>query len=219
LYSGVILNHWKFKDLLESKSLCFTPASKFYDELEGHYTKFDQYAWDQQLSVWGINQFVRSIALASKLSVTQHNQKAIVISCWVLGVEENARIWRDYDGSVKSVAIETTVGQLRATLGSGFLMVRVNYIDSTLDSIPKDHSLQPFFFKGESFEWEREVRIVCAMERGQRIGTLRIVPIDPGRLIRKIIISPFVGAAYAKEVRSLLTSVPLSIPIEESSLR
>ena len=45
------LNHWKFKDLLESKSLYFAPASKFYDELEGHYTKFDQYAWDQQLSV------------------------------------------------------------------------------------------------------------------------------------------------------------------------
>ena len=51
--------------------------------------------------------------------------------------------------------------------------------DFAKQSIPKRHSLQPYFFKRKSFSWEREVRIIGAMEMGKRIGSARCVPIGP----------------------------------------
>lgn len=87
-----------------------------------------------------------------------------MISCWNLGLNENKRMWNNYGKDKNAVAIETTLGALKEALGPSFLFVPVSYIDDLEESIPKLHSLEPFFFKRKSYEWEREIRIIGEME-------------------------------------------------------
>ena len=113
------------------------------------------------------------------------NQRAIVITCWTASIDESPRMWSEYGRGPDAVALETTVGRLRRALGSAFLIVPVTYLDFSRDTIPREHSLQPFFFKQSSFAWEREVGVVTEMEVGKRIETPRLASVDLGSCFSK----------------------------------
>jgi hypothetical protein len=117
------------------------------------------------------------------------------------------------------VAIETTVADLSRTLGSDFLIVPVRYLDFSKQSIPKEHSFQPFFFKRRCYDWEHEVRVVGEMEMGKRIGSPRIVPVDLHSLVRRVVVSPFASTDYRATVMSLLKAASLLLPVHDSMIR
>jgi hypothetical protein len=213
------LSHWKFGKLVDSQSLYFALASSFLDDLEGHYTEFDYRGWDEQLVQWRLDYRARAMASDAKALVTQHNQKAVVISCWTAGADEDSRMWTAYAEGPRAVAVETTVGRLRHAVGPTFLIVPVRYLDFTRHPIPKEHSLQPFFFKRGSFAWEREVRVVGEMEVGKRIESPRLVPIELASVFQRVVVSPSASSGYRHEVESLLRSASLSLPVQESALK
>jgi hypothetical protein len=209
---------WKFTELLKSKSLYFAPASKFTDKLEGHYTHLDNTREDQQLARWGLDSRARDIAANARALVASHNQKAVVICCWTAGSDEDPRMWSEYGGGPEAVALETTVGRLRRALGSGFLPITVTYLDFSRDTIPRQHSIQPFFFKESSFAWEREVRVVGEMEVGKRIESPRLVPVALGSVFQRVVVSPF-ASDYRTSILSRLHAASLSISVHDSALR
>jgi hypothetical protein len=212
------MTHWKFSQTVKTRTLYFAPASQFSDELEGHHTKLDNDLSDTQLTQWGLDSRARTIASESRAIVAAHNQKAVVISCWTAGINETFRMWSEYGQGAEAVAIETTVGDLRGALGSDFLIVPVRYLDFSKQSIPKEHSLQPFFFKRRCYDWEHEVRVVGEMEMGKRIASPRIVPVDLHSLVRRVVVSPFAPTEYRATVMSLLTAASLSLPVHDSIL-
>jgi hypothetical protein len=215
------MSHWKFSQTVESRTLYFAAAAKssFSDELEGYHTKLDDDLSDAQLVRWGLDSRARAVASDSRAIVAAHNQKAVVISCWTAGINESLRMWSGYGQGPEAVAIETTVGELRRALGSDFLIVSVRYLDFSKQSIPKEHSLQPFFFKRRCYDWEQEVRVVGEMEVGERIGSPRIVPVDLHSLVRRVVVSPFASIDYRATVMSLLKAASLSLPVHDSMLR
>jgi len=135
----------KFQHLINTSSLYLAPASAFDDKLEGHYTFRDYGEWDKQLKNWGLDSKERDIAKQAKATIARHNQAAVVASCWTMAPASHPRMWNEYAGSSEAVVVETTVGLLRKTLGSEFLIVPVRYMDFGESQIPKKHSLQPFF--------------------------------------------------------------------------
>jgi hypothetical protein len=171
------------------------------------------------LALWGLDSKAREVASESRAIVAAHNQKAVVISCWTGGIRESLRMWSEYAQGAEAVAIETTVGDLRRALGSDFLIVSVRYLDFLKQSIPKEHSLQAFFFKRRCYDWEQEVRVIAEMEVGKRIESSRLVPIDLQSALRGIVISPFASADYFHTVASLLEAQSLSLPVYDSMLR
>jgi hypothetical protein len=211
-------SHDKFVELLKSRTLYFAPASRFSDEREGHYTNADYQAWDNDLARWGFDEKGREIAASAKTGMARHSRQTVVISCWTKGVVEDIQMWREYGHGGDAVAIETTVGRLRDALGPEFLLVPVTYLDYECETIPKLHSIQPYFFKRSSYAWEREIRAVADMEMGKRIGTPRSVPIDIGVLVQKVIVSPLAAPDYAEKVRSLMKLGSLSVPIHLSAI-
>ena len=213
------MSHWKFSQTVESGTLYFAAASSFSDEVEGHHTKLDNDLSDGKLALWGLDSKARAVASESRAIVAAHNQKAVIISCWTGGIHESLRMWSEYAQGAEAVAIETTVGDLRRALGSDFLIVSVRYLDFLKQSIPKEHSLLPFFFKRRCYEWEQEVRVIGEMEVGKRIGSPRVVPIDLKSTLRRIVISPFASADYSRTITSLLQARSLSLPVNESLLR
>ena len=210
---------WKFAELVLSKALFFSPASKFSDKLEGHYTHLDNDRSDQQLAQWGLDTRARLIAENARSFVASHNQKAVVISCWTAGGAESPRHWSEYGASPEAVALETTVGHMRRALGSTFLIVPVTYLDFSRDAVLKEHSLQPYFFKQCCFDWEREVRVVGEMEVGKRIESPRVVPIDLVSVFQRVVVSPSASAAYRAAVESRLGAASLGIPVFDSELK
>ena len=223
LDDGLILRRyvadWKFNDLLSSRSLYFAPASQFSDKLEGHYTHLDNELSEQQLARWGLDFRSRGRATDARKRVAEDNQKAVVVCCWTAGNDENLRMWSEAAQSPESIALETRVGDLRRALGSDFLIIPVTYLDFPRDMIPKEHSLQPFFFKQQSFAWEREVRVVGEMEVGQRIESSRPIPIDLNLVLQKVIVSPFASETYSLSVKSRLAANSVCIPVHASTLR
>lgn len=210
---------WKFTKLLDSSSLYISPASKFQDKLEGHYTHLDNELSDRQLARWGIDSRAREMAADARAIVAKHNQKAVVICCWTAGTDESLRMWSEYGEAAEAVALETTVGRLRHALGTDFLLIVVTYLDFSLGTLPKQHSLQPFLFKQSSFAWEREVRAVGEMEIGKRIESPRLVPIALASVFQKVIVSPSAPDDYRASVESRLSAASLAIPVHDSALR
>lgn len=209
----------KFSKFLESRSLYFSPASSFDDKREGHYTHKDMKTWDEQLKDWGFSAHERALAEEAKAKIARHNQKAVVISCWTSGEDEDIRMWREYGNSNEAVAIETTVGKLSSVLGPDFLIIRVAYLDYTSDSIPKNHSLQPYFYKDkEKYGWEREVRIVGEMEIGRRIETPRMVNIDLQGIVDRIIVCPAAPVGFHEQTQERINGLGLHISVVASSL-
>ena len=166
--------HSRFVSLIETSALYFAPASAFSNKKEGHYTNLDDDASDRQLARWGLDARARAIAADARSTVARDNQRAIVITCWTASIDESPRMWSEYGRGPDAVALETTVGRLRRALGSAFLIVPVTYLDFSRDTIPREHSLQPFFFKQSSFAWEREVGVVTEMEESESASKLPV---------------------------------------------
>jgi hypothetical protein len=118
----------------------------------------------------------------------------------------------------EAVAIESTVGHLRGVLGPYFLIVPVTYLDYAEGSIPKTHSLEPYFSKQDRYAWEREVRIIGEMEVGKRIETPRLVNVNLQALLRRVIIFPYAPSDYAKTVASMLREASIGAEVNPSSL-
>lgn len=210
--------HSRFVSLIETSALYFAPASTFSDKKEGHYTDLDDDASDRQLAGWALDARARAIAADARSTVARGNQRAIVISCWTASADESPRMWSEYGRGPEAVALETTVGRLRGALGSAFLIVPVTYLNFSRDTIPREHSIQPFFFKQSSFVWEREVRVVTEMEVGKCIETPRLASVDLASLFQQIIVSPNAPRGYRGTVEALLTAASIDIPIRDSSL-
>ena len=129
-------------------------------------------------------------------------------------------MWCEYGGGgAEAVALETTVARLRQSLGGSFLLIPVTYLDFSRQTIPRQHSLQPFFFKQNTFAWEREMRSVGEMEVGQGIESPRFVPIAPSAVFQRLIVSPFASREYRASVEQRLREASLLLPVYDSALR
>ncbi len=207
----------RFNQLIESRSLYFSPASDFDDNLEGRYTKQDHANWDNQLYGWQFSDNERKTARIAKTIGEEHNAKATVISCWTKAQTCSSQMWETYDRGEEAIAIESSVGRLRHAVGPEFLFVSVRYIDEN-QTIPKSHSAEPFFFKRRAgFSWEDELRIVGNMVIGDRIGSPRLVPIDPQAVIQRVLV-PAGSSTLAGRVEGLLASHALAIPVEQNEV-
>ena len=113
-------------------------------------------------------------------------------------------MWREYAPSSDAVAIETSVHALERALGDDFLSVPVRYIDRGRELLPDltHDPLEPFFFKGHDFEWERELRFVGGMVIGTRLGTPRRIKVLPSQAPLRFIVAPSAPASSPRRQRS-----------------
>lgn len=205
----------KFHSLLASRALYFSPASKFGDEKEGHATNFDHWVWDEQLVSVGFSGSLRERARQAKLSVTNHNRKAVVISCWTKRLDDCRRMWTEYGGGFDSVVVETNLRRLRECVGPGFLFIPVRYVDFNKFAFPKDHSLKYFFFKRLEYEWEHEIRIIGHLEPGQRVGSPRLVGVNLELLLQRILISTNASFKFVESIHAMTADACPTVRVEE----
>ena len=124
------------------------------------------------------------------------------VNCWHENAGESAAMWKLYSESGKGIAIESTVGQLKESLGNiehlQFDMVR--YSDFENDPIEVGHRHYLGFQKRGCFSYEREFRAMFMLhERG--VG--QNVPCDIEKLITTVWVSPYAPGYMIRAVRAL----------------
>jgi hypothetical protein len=200
-----VMSFCKFHDLLESNTLYFSPASQFEDKLEGNNTNLDYQKSEEQLISWGFDVAELQMASDAKKLISTHNQQAVVISCWTMANEISKKMWDTYTSAEDSLAIQTSVEKLSDALGEDFLFIPVRYLDFDNEEIPRNHSLETFFYKQKNkYSWEREVRIVAEMEAGKRIGSPRKAHVSLGSFITGIKFHPKANKAFIQDVKELV---------------
>ncbi len=200
------MNLEKFSHLLTTQYLYMAPASVFDDSFEGHYSFLDHGNWDSQLENLGLDQKSRKVARDSKDVIANHNQSAVVVSCWTKADEHSPRMWREYAGGCQNgVIVETTVRHLRDELGSDFLIIPVIYADYRQVGIPKHHLLIPFSInKNQNMDGKRKCVLLVKWIKGARVGSPRCVDVDLHNLVSRIRLHPGVNAETNNKVKSLV---------------
>jgi hypothetical protein len=141
------------------------------------------------------------------------------ISCWHESEYESEAMWKLYSASGQGVAIESTVAQLRDSLGNreGLQIDRVRYMDFDHDPIEKGHRHYGLFIKRKCFEHEKEVRATILLpEAGRGIS----IACDLDTLVTAVHVSPLVEAFVKDAIESICqgNSQPLHKPVRQSPL-
>lgn len=119
------------KDIISNSTLHFSRVHEFLDSYEGSLPKALKH---QQLASlnrhgYGLNQIEKEQEARFRLA-----RITSFINCWYMGGSESAAMWDIYGSENKSVAISTTIGDLKDALGVEELPVfmgKVFYVDYT----------------------------------------------------------------------------------------
>ena len=200
----------KFVSLLTTESLYFTNPREFDDPYEGVFPK----ATAQQFS-----QLLQKLYDALLQHFTTEEQKKLLngvadklqtflgkptryygVNCWHKSEYESEAMWKLYSLHGQGIAIESTIGQLKASLANkqGLIVETVRYLDFDKEEwkVQEGGPSVVVLLKRKSFEHEKELRAIITLSGGGK-GTLVKCNLD--RLITKIHISPS-APAYLKEV-------------------
>ena len=227
----------RFASLLTSRSLYFTCPTELGDPYEGLLPKSHAEAMSKllqpivdeisslgpQLVALGrdTRQFDETLAaLPQKMASAQREAASrFGISCWHESEHESDAMWKLYSASRLGIAIESTVEQLRASIGDrkDLHIGRVRYADFDRDSIEKGHKHYHLFMKRKCFEHEKEVRAVIVLpEQGEGAP----VACDLEMLVTSVHVSPL-AEKYVKDVIDALCAGgtrALHKPVHQSSL-
>ncbi len=223
---------WRYMDfsklinLLDKKKLFFPRADNLGDPFEGSFPR--------------INVQKRKGAFTTRdgpglVTLGDFYKKFIkctAINCWHINDDESDAMWKLYIKGGEGIAIQSTVGKLKASLleypqHSSVSVGMVAYVNYKEDRIPDD-TLAPYFHKRKSFQHEQEYRAIIQhlkYKQGDEIdfkkSTLQegiYVPIDVEILIENVHLSPTCPLWQKEVAQSILKKFKLNRKIKQSIL-
>jgi len=243
---------WRYLDftklvaLLESRALFLPRADRLGDAFEGSVSP----------ATVALREGLLDLAVAAdpeQRNVQRRNLRATIdgvardrreqasftyVSCWHASEHESAGMWAQYVPTGHGVAVQTTFEQLQTVLPrhepyeGGFLLYLglVHYLDYTAVAVPEGNAYAPFVCKRQSFEHERELRLISMDspyedafdEAGRRILKTPIdglsVPVDLDQLLEGIYLRPGTPNWISTLVRALTVRAGVSAEVVVSSL-
>ncbi|WP_285250876.1 DUF2971 domain-containing protein [Pseudarthrobacter sp. fls2-241-R2A-168] len=147
----------RFLSLLEEEAIPFIRLDQMRDKWEGAYT---------QANLERNSKLYRPFAYLDGLPVSRREKmlRTEHINCWHESPEESAAMWDIYQRDGRGVAVRTTWGDLKASLGSENVIygARVKYADYKSELIREDNLYYALMNKRKSFAHEREVRLITS---------------------------------------------------------
>ena len=151
------MNLPKLLSLLNSKSLFFSNVESFNDPFEGY---IPAYILEKDIS---FPKLYRNI-----LCITEYIKRHTLVNCWHISEYQSEAMWNLYSDSNGGVVIKTDISSLENSLlengvkitPSAYSIRRIKYIDYNKNKIDTDNLCDFILYKRQSFEHEKEVRIV-----------------------------------------------------------
>ncbi len=202
----------KFLDMLISKKLFMSRSDKFEDQYEG---TFSEPTFEE----------IKKIAANNSkfLDNYKSHREKVVISSWHTNEYESFAMWQIFTKNNEGLAIQSTIGQLKKALQLDKKHEQyigdVNYIDYKKDFIPFNDTFFPFLYKRNSFQYEKEIRILTDVSASNlAIDNGLKVDVDINKLIEKVYIHPKSENWYKKLVIELVEKLGFNFTIEISDL-
>lgn len=210
----------KFIAILETRSLHFAALRTFVDPFEGHPPRSAISEFRGTPAGLSAEDAARYQELVKNNVVSfQQSRNYCYASCWHANAVESAAMWNVYLQAGEGIAIRTSLANMKAALGEtddpklnvGGAMVM--YVDYETFRTPVNVFLWAAL-KRLSFKHEREFRLILLGEFGDGLP----VPVDVGRLIESIVVSPTMPEWMLSLVKSVVVRYGLSCPLTRSTL-
>ena len=230
---------WRYMDLsqflwvLATQQLHFSSWKTFHDIHEGDVP--DQWVQEKMRRSKGTmppadSGYYANMERASRFGI-EGRLKQFRISCWHRNVDESIAMWNLYPKGTDGVAIQTTVGDLRASVHRALLEEHTHIGPVTYDGFPVeyDHTLGnvqliPLLVKRPWYRHEQEIRMIrwAGVESEEPHGRRdqmkgENVPVDLTRLIKRIVISPDYPAHLLLGLQWAIEATKLELPTVQAS--
>jgi len=233
--------------IFRNRQLRLTRVDKFLDPFEGSVPKKQI---DDQLPIFSSRNAVQMMSVAAHypgmsmpprrnldpwMEMTMRRRaktRSAHASCWTAGHESEA-MWRLYcrDGEAagQGVALQTTLGQVEASVARHDLFVSPIRYRHYHEGDAFNDELDPFMHKRMGFAHEGEVRLLkydeshylklaAALTSGDPNGATPpelpehiFLDWSPAMVIERITVSPYADEAYEKRVRNDIESIDSSL--------
>jgi len=210
----------KFFDLVHTSRLFFCRGDSFQDKYEGAFTQSIKHAIEKSYAdndiEFTFEEFKKRL------------RERVFLNCWHASADDSMAMWQMYGGSSTSVAITTTVRQLRDALQHANLpyktsIRKVRYVKHWRDPDLKVNPYSNVFaYKVKAYEFEKEVRVM--LDRFQETfdcdppegGIAVDVPLR--KLLRSIVVCPESPQWFFNLVNGVVQKYALDTPVRRSKL-
>lgn len=211
----------KFVSLLDTNTLWLARSDTFRDQGEGQFPKEMRAAIE---NIYASFTDKDDPLINDANDFQEYLCKNAYVSCWHKNFDENMVMWQLYGQDSNSVAIQTTVGNLKANIskkdssGLGFHLKSVEYsraedVKGQLDYIA------PFFIKRPHFSFEQEVRILLstysAVSPNKDTPLGQVVDLNVVEAIEKVLVHPDSQDWFVNVVESISAKYGLKASIEK----
>ncbi|WP_176397617.1 hypothetical protein [Bacillus cereus] len=206
----------KFVSLLDQRMLFLTRSDKFLDKFEGTYpTLIESRRSD-----------ISNQDIAHKIvEVSKELKKRTFVNCWHKNEYESAAMWNLYLKSEEGIAIQSTVGKLKESLNQDekdLYIGEVRYINYNVDYIEGDCHLKPFVHKRNSFEHEKEIRILYQLDKQVEFDDVMVgeqIDCNLDALIENIYVAPESPGWFKDVVTSICNKYDIDVQVKQSKLK
>lgn len=145
--------------------------------------------------------------LRNPLGVYREVIRKAGVSCWHKSECESEAMWRLYSAFGQGIAIESTIGQLKLSLGGveGIIIHSIRYRDFENAPIEKRHKYNILFMKRKSFKYEKELRATVRLPK-EKEGEGDNILCNLNTLITHIHVSPYASDYFNDVVNALCHS-------------
>lgn len=210
----------KFFDFIHQETLFFCRGDQFGDKFEGAFTESLKHAiqksYDDNKIDFTYEEFRRRL------------RERVFVNCWHRSMDDSMAMWSIYGQSACSIAITTTVEQLRTSLLEQKLpydisIEKVQYVkhwrDPDLDIAPYS---RVFAYKTKAYDFEKEVRVLIDRSAGEFEAEMpdrgMAVKIDPATLLRSIVVAPEAPVWFETLIREVSERYKILAPVRRSKL-
>lgn len=210
---------YQLLSLLEQKSVWFSGLSKLEDKFEGSYTLRDSRRLEQLSAFSRLTPGAPArIKRDSVARLLKEIRERVYVSCWYVGTDESAALWRRTVRGGESVAIQTSYRDLELAFGRQLFAGSVRYIDYQSRRIPDGSVLNPFFCKRPIFKHENELRLLLYLPNEVTTANGHYVRATPRRLIRRVMLAPYTASWVKETLDAVLHKYGLKPAIVPSSV-
>ena len=208
-----------YESILEEESLWFGRADCFDDPYEGSLPTSVVIEWKKKLKQRG----------GPRSDIFRQLRMMSHINCWHENTSESIAMWDLYLEEGVGVAIISTPKRLRNALqlsDEDYVTGSVDYIDYDDGGFNINTDLAPLFHKRESFQHEREYRIlhreeinkgkISADEMEEEVPCTSPILVDVDELIEEVRISPRCDDEFLQEIEGITREQGYDFPVEES---
>lgn len=169
----------KFMSLVDRSALYFARVDRLGDPFEGSYGRRNLTgdlrqeemapAYSEKMPGGGFRGRVESVPMSpeQRRAIRSLGQRRTYANCWHMNDCESAAMWSVYSRSGEGIAIQSTFRRLRESFISPDHDQRVSisvvkYFDHEIEAVPETNIFMPYLHKKRSFDFEHELRVLCA---------------------------------------------------------